>query len=143
MSINRVMVTGNLTKDPDTRQVASGMTVMTMRVAVNDRRKNSSTGQWEDSPNYFDVVMFGSRAESLSRFVKKGTKIAVDGKLRWSEWENPAGEKRSKIEIVADDVELLTPREGGAGATYGGGGGGGSAASPGPIEDLEGEEIPF
>lgn len=139
MSINRVMVTGNLTKDPETRQVASGMTVMTMRIAVNDRRKNSSTGQWEDAPNYFDVVMFGSRAESLSRFVKKGTKIAVDGKLRWSEWENPAGEKRSKVEIVADDVELLNPREGGAGTTYGGGG----AASSGPIEDLEGEEIPF
>lgn len=138
MSINRVIVSGNLTRDPELRQTAGGTSVLSIRMAVNDRRKNPSTGQWEDAPNYVDVTIFGQRAEALSKFLRKGIKIGVEGKLRWSEWENPAGEKRSKLEIVADEVELFSSREGGAGATFGAQGG-----AAGPIDDLGGEEIPF
>jgi single-strand DNA-binding protein len=111
MSINRVTLTGNLTKDAELRQSSGGMAIVKMRIAVNDRRKNSSTGQWEDSPNYIDVTMFGSRAEAVSRFLTKGKAIGIDGKLRWSEWEPEPGQKRSKLEVIADDIELLGGRD--------------------------------
>jgi single-strand DNA-binding protein len=146
MSINRVMVTGNLTRDPELRSTGSGMSILSMRMAVNDRRKNQQTGEWEDSPNYVDVTVFGARADALSRFLSKGSKVAIEGKLRWSEWESPGGEKRSKLEIVADDVEFLSSREGGGGGgSFGGGGGGsfGGGSKPAPEDDLGGEEIPF
>lgn len=140
MSINRVMMTGNLTRDPELRSTASGMSVLGLRMAVNDRRKNQTTGEWEDAPNYVDVTVFGARAEALNRFLSKGSKLAVEGKLRWSEWENQAGEKRSKLEVVADDVEFLSPRDSGSG---GGGGQGAQFSQQSPPSDLEGEEIPF
>jgi len=115
MSINRVVITGNLTRDPELRSTGSGMAVLQMRVAVNDRRKNAQSGEWEDFPNYVDVVVFGQRGESISRFLSKGSKVAVEGKLRWSEWEDKnSGDKRSKIEIIADDIEFMSSRnEGG------------------------------
>lgn len=136
MSINRVVISGNLTRDPELRTTAGGMPVLKLGIAVNDRRKNSQTGEWEDSPNFFDVVLFGQRGESLSRFLSKGTKLAVEGKLRWSQWETPEGDKRSKVEIVADDIEFMSSR--------GEGGGGGASYSPPaePASDI-GEEIPF
>jgi len=135
MSINRVVISGNLTRDPELRSTASGMSVLKLGVAVNDRRKNQSTGEWEDVPNFVDVTVFGARAEALSRFLNKGSKVAIEGKLRWSQWERD-GEKRSKLEVVADEIEFLSSRDGGSS---------GYAASPrdaGPMEDL-GEEIPF
>lgn len=139
MSINRVMITGNLTKDPELRSTGSGMSVLKLRVAVNDRRKNATSGEWEDFPNYFDVTTFAGRAEGLAKILHKGSKIAVDGKLRWREWESPAGEKRSGVEIIADDIEPLSPREGGG--TYEPSGG--VSAGSRPAGDLDGEEIPF
>lgn len=110
MSINRVCITGNLTRDPEVRSTAGGMAVLSMSVAVNDRMKNQQTGEWEDRPNYVDCTMFGARAESVSRFLAKGTKVAIEGKLRWSSWETPTGEKRSKLEVVVDEIEFLTTR---------------------------------
>jgi single-strand DNA-binding protein len=143
MSINRVCISGNLTRDPELRSTGSGMAILQLRMAVNDRRKNSQSGEWEDAPNYVDVVVFGQRAESLSRFLSKGSKIIVDGKLRWSEWDDKeSGKKRSKIEVVADDIDFASSRgEGG-----GGGGGGYSAPSSGgsaPAEPVFDEDIPF
>ena len=79
-------------------------------IAVNDRRKNAQTDQWEDVPNFFDVVIWGARGEGLARYLHKGMKVAVAGRLRWSSWQTSEGDKRSKVEIVADDVEFLTPR---------------------------------
>ena len=96
MSINRVIITGNLTRDPELRSTASGMPVLGFGVAVNDRRRNQQTGEWEDYPNFIDCTMFGARAESVSRFLSKGSKVAIEGKLRWSQWERD-GQKRSKI----------------------------------------------
>jgi single-strand DNA-binding protein len=113
MSINKVLISGNLTRDPELRATASGMPVLGLGVAVNDRRKNQSTGEWEDYPNFIDCTMFGTRAESVSRFLSKGSKITIEGKLRWSQWERD-GQKRSKIEVIIDEIEFLSPRDGGA-----------------------------
>ena len=113
MSINRVIISGNLTRDPELRATAGGMQVMSLGVAVNDRRKNQQTGEWEDFPNFVDCTMFGTRAESLARFLSKGTKVAIEGKLRWSQWERD-GQKRSKLEVVVDDLEFMSSRPQGA-----------------------------
>ena len=140
MSINRVVLSSNLTRDPELRSTAGGMAILKLGIAVNDRAKNQQTGEWEDRPNFFDVVVFGQRGESLSRFLSKGQKIAVEGKLRWSSWEKD-GEKRSKVEIIADDIEFMSSRDGGGG--FGGGGGRGTDyPAPGPGPEI-GDEIPF
>lgn len=111
MSINRVNISGNLTRDPELRTTAGGTAVLTFGVAVNDRRRNPQTGEWEDYPNYIDCVVFGNRAEPLSRFLSKGSKVAIEGKLRWSQWERD-GQKRSKIEVIVDEVEFMSSRQG-------------------------------
>ncbi len=114
MSINRVIVSGNLTREPEVRTTASGNPVMGFGIAVNDRRKNSQTGEWEDYPNFIDCTMFGARAQSVSRFLSKGSKVAIDGKLRWSQWETNEGQKRSKIEIIVDEIEFMSSISNGA-----------------------------
>lgn len=111
MSINRVNISGNLTRDPELRATQGGTSILSFGVAVNDRRRNPQTGEWEDYPNYIDCVVFGNRAEPLSRFLSKGMKVAVEGKLRWSQWERD-GQKRSKIEVIVDEVEFLSSRQG-------------------------------
>ena len=114
MSINRVIVSGNLTRDPEVRTTASGNPVMGFGIAVNDRRKNSQTGEWEDYPNFIDCTMFGARAQSVFRFLSKGSKVAIEGKLRWSQWETNEGQKRSKIEIIVDEIEFMSSISNGA-----------------------------
>lgn len=109
MSINKVILVGNLTRDSELRSTRSGTAVLSFSIAVNDRRKNSSTGEWEDVPNFFDCTLFGARADALARYMTKGIKVGVDGKLRWSQWEKD-GQKRSKVDVVVDNIELLTPR---------------------------------
>ena len=86
MSINRVVISGNLTRDAELRQTQSGSSILAFGVAVNDRRKNSQTGEWEDYPNYIDCTMFGPRAEKLAQYLTKGLKVAIEGKLRYSSW---------------------------------------------------------
>ena len=108
MSINRANISGNLTRDPELRATQGGTEVLSFSVAVNDRRKNQQTGEWEDAPNFIDCVMFGSRAVALSRILAKGVKVAVDGKLRQSTWETKDGSKRSKIEVVVDEVDIMS-----------------------------------
>ena len=112
MSINKVFITGNLTRDPELRETPSGFQVLNFGVAVNDRRKNNQTGQWEDYPNFVDCTMFGNRAGSVSRFLAKGSKVVIEGKLRWSQWEAQDGSKRSKLEVVVDELEFMTSRDG-------------------------------
>ena len=109
MSINRVALDGTLTKDPELRRTQSGMAILSLRVVFNDRRRNSETGEWADYPNYIDCTLFGGRAESLANYLSRGSKVGIDGKLRWSEWERD-GQKRNKIEIIVDDLEFLSPR---------------------------------
>ena len=110
MSINRVNISGNLTRDPEMRQTAGGTQILQFGVAVNDRRRNPQSGEWEDVPNYVDCVVFGGRAEPLSRFLSKGSKVAIEGKLRYSTWETKDGQRRSKLEVVVDDLEFFSPR---------------------------------
>ena len=120
MSINRVIISGNLTRDPELRQTQSGMAVLSFGVAVNDRRKNPSTGEWEDYPNFVDCTMFGARANSLANYLSKGTKVSIEGKLRWSQWERD-GQKRSKLEVIVDELEFMSSRNSNGGApSYGG-----------------------
>ncbi len=120
MSINRVIISGNLTRDPELRNTQSGMAVLSFGVAVNDRRKNPSTGEWEDYPNFVDCTMFGARANSLANYLSKGTKVSIEGKLRWSQWERD-GQKRSKLEVIVDEIEFMSSRNSnGGGSSYGG-----------------------
>ena len=121
MSINRVVLTGNLTRDPELRRTQSGMAILSFGIAVNDRRKNPQTGDWEDYANFIDCTMFGNRAESISNYLAKGNKVGLEGKLRWSQWERD-GQKRSKIEVIVDDLEFLTPRNQNSSGSYQGGG---------------------
>lgn len=110
MSINRVFVTGNLTRDAELRDTQGGTSYLRMGVAVNDRRKNPQTGKWEDVPNFVDCVMFGTRAEAIARYLTKGTKVAVDGSLRYSSWERD-GQRRSKLEVAVRDVEFMSRQQ--------------------------------
>lgn len=110
MSINRVVITGNLTRDAELRQTAGGTAVLGLGVAVNDRRRNPQTGEWEDVPNFIEATLFGARAEGLARYLVKGTKVAIEGKLRYSQWEKD-GQKRSKLEVVVDEIEFMSSRQ--------------------------------
>ena len=93
-NINRVVLTGNLTRDPELRSLPSGMSVCSLRIASNTRRKDSRTGEWEDKPNYFDVTVWGAQGENCARFLAKGRPVAIDGRLEWREWETQDGNKR-------------------------------------------------
>lgn len=145
MSINRVNITGNLTRDPELRSTAGGMAVLGFGVAVNDRRKNQQTGQWEDYANYVDCSMFGNRAEALSRILRKGMKVAIEGKLRYSSWEKD-GQRRSKLEVIVDEIEFMSQRQGAAAPAAAPvstpAPAPASAAVP-PAVDLYDEDIPF
>ena len=108
MSINRVNITGNLTRDPELRATAGGTQILAFGVAVNDRRKNPQTGAWEDVPNFMDCIVFGQRAEAVSRFISKGSKVAIEGKLRYSTWETKEGQRRSKLEVIVDEIDFMS-----------------------------------
>lgn len=120
MSINRVILTGNLTRDCELRRTQAGMAVMSFGIAVDDRRKNSQTGDWEDYANFIDCTMFGTRAEAVANYISKGSKVGLEGKLRYSTWENGEGQKRSKLEVIVDEIEFLSPRQGNQGGAQGG-----------------------
>lgn len=111
-SINIAAISGNLTRDPELRMTPGGTQVLNFGVAVDDRTKNQQTGEWEDRPNFIDCVLFGNRADALSRILRKGIKVAVSGSLRWSQWERD-GQKRSKVEVVADKVVLMQAQQDG------------------------------
>ncbi|HLB21345.1 MAG TPA: single-stranded DNA-binding protein [Solirubrobacteraceae bacterium] len=106
-NINRVVLTGNLTADPELRSLPSGASVCNLRIACNGRRKNSDSGEWEDKPNYFNIVVWGGPGENVARYLAKGSPVAIDGRLDWREWEVSDGAKRQAIEIVAELVQFL------------------------------------
>lgn len=112
MAINKATITGNITRDPELRQTQGGTSVLTIGVAVNDRRKNQQTGEWEDYPNFIDCTIFGNRAQSVSRFLSKGMKVAIEGKLNQSRWQAEDGTNRSKIGIIVDEIEFMSRQQG-------------------------------
>lgn len=105
--INRVNVTGNLTRDPELRATAGGTQVLSFGIACNDSTKDRHTGEWKEYPNFIDCTMFGTRAEALGRIMAKGQKVAIEGKLRYSSWEKD-GQRRSKLEVIVDEVILMS-----------------------------------
>jgi single-strand DNA-binding protein len=110
-NLNRVVLTGNLTHDPELRSTNSGTSVCSLRVACNTRRKNTATGEWQDKANYFNVSVWGAQGENCARFLAKGRPVGVDGRLEWRQWETPDGHKRQAVEIVADAVQFLGTRD--------------------------------
>jgi single-strand DNA-binding protein len=125
-NINRVVLTGNLTRDPELRSTPSGMSVCSLRIASNTRRKDNSTGEWADKPNYFSVTVWGAQGENCARFLSKGRPVCIDGRLEWREWQGQDGNKRESVEIVADAVQFL----GGRDDAPAGGNGNGSGFAP-------------
>jgi single-strand DNA-binding protein len=111
-NINRVVMTGNLTRDPELRNTPSGTAVCSLRVACNTRRKDAS-GEWVDKPNYFDVTVWGAQGENCATYLQKGRPVAIDGRLEWREWDDQSGNKRQSVDIIADSVQFLGSREGG------------------------------
>jgi single-strand DNA-binding protein len=120
-NINRVVLTGNLTRDPELRSLPSGMSVCSLRIASNTRRKDPSSGEWVDKPNYFDVTIWGRQGENAAQYLSKGRPVALDGRLEWREWQDKEGNNRQSVEIVADNVQFLSGREDGMGGGNGGG----------------------
>ena len=133
-NVNVVVITGNLTRDPELRHLGSGTAVCKLRVAVNSRRKDQS-GNWVDKPTYFDVTVWGAQGENCANYLSKGRPVAVEGRLDWREWEDQGGNKRQSVEIIANTVQFLGSRDGSGGGGNGSGGGGGGGFSP-PQSDV-------
>jgi single-strand DNA-binding protein len=111
-NINRVVLTGNLTRDPELRNTPNGTSICSLRLACNTRRRNSS-GEWIDKPNYFNITVWGPQGENCATYLQKGRPIAIDGRLEWREWEDQQGNKRQTVDIIADSVQFLGSRDGG------------------------------
>jgi single-strand DNA-binding protein len=126
-NVNVVVVTGNLTRDPELRSTPGGTSVCKLRVAVNSRRKDGQSGEWIDKPNYFDVTVWGAQGENCANYLAKGRPVAIEGRLDWREWDDKEGNKRQTVEIIANSVQFLGSRDGSGGEGGGGGNGGGFA----------------
>src|SRR3954465_5105852 len=112
-NINRVVLTGNLTHDPDLRSLPSGTSVCKLRAAGNTRR-NGQTGTWGDKPHHSDVTVWGQQGENCAQYLSRGRPVAIDGRLEWREFQDKeSGQKRQAVDIIADSVQFLGSREGG------------------------------
>ena len=146
-SYNRVILVGNLTRDPELRYIPSGTAVSEIGLAVNDRVKKE--GQWTDETTFVDVTLWARTAEIANEYLSKGSNILIEGRLKFDSWENNEGQKRSKLRVVADRMQMLGSRQGGReggreGSAAGETGETAAVGSPGggpqpPKED----EIPF
>jgi single-strand DNA-binding protein len=137
-NINRVVLVGNLTRDPELRHTPSGTAVCSLRLAVNTRRKDEA-GQWTDKPNYFDITVWGQQGENCAQYLAKGRSVAIDGRLEWREWEAQDGSKRQAVEVVADTVQFLGGRQEGEGTYVPAGATAGDDFPTSPADD----DIPF
>ena len=134
MSINKVIISGNLGQDAELRDVASnGNHVLNFSVAVTDRRRNQQTGEWEDHVNWVRCAIFGTRAEKLAQYLTKGTKVAIVGQLRTSDYNDKEGNKRTSTSVIVDDLEFMSRGEGGSSKP--------TAAPAAPA--VEEEDVPF
>jgi single-strand DNA-binding protein len=141
-NVNVVVITGNLTRDPELRHTGGGTAVCELRVAVNGRRKDQS-GNWVEKANFFDVVVFGGQGENCATYLSKGRPVAIEGRLDWSEWEAKDGSgKRQAVRIVANTVQFLGSRDGSGGGGNGNGGAGLSPQSDVPADTADFEPAP-
>jgi len=134
-NINRVVLTGNLTADPELRSLPSGTSVCSLRIACNTRRKDGASGEWVDKPNYFNVTVWGAQGENAARYLSKGRPVAIDGRLEWREWEAQDGTKRQATDIIADSVQFLGSRDAADGGGFAGNG------AP-PTQVSQGSDVP-
>ncbi len=137
-NINRVILTGNLTKDPEMRSTSGGLSICSLRIATNTRRKDGQTGDWVDKANFFDVTIFGRQGENAAQYLSKGRPVALDGRLEWREWQDKDGNKRQSVEIIADNIQFLGGRD-----DTGGGSGGGQSSGFTPQSDIPVETNDF
>lgn len=137
--INKVFLTGNLTRFPELRATAGGTQILSFSLAFNTSVRNKQTGEWEDRGNFIDCTIFGKRAEALSRYLTKGQKVAVTGELRYSTWEKD-GQRHSKLDVIVDDIVFMSQRQGGSQPTQ-------AAPAPQapmpPAVDPYDDDIPF
>jgi single-strand DNA-binding protein len=140
-NINRVVLVGNLTRDPELRHTPSGTPVCSLRLAVNTRRKDES-GQWTDKPNYFDITVWGQQGENCAQYLSKGRPVAIDGRLEWREWEAQDGSKRQAVEVVAESVQFLGGRQDSEAAAYVPAGATAGAGDDFPTSPAD-DDIPF
>jgi len=142
-NVNVVVITGNLTRDPELRHTGGGTAVCELRVAVNSRRKEGDN--WVDKPNYFDVVVWGAQGENCATYLQKGRPVAIEGRLDWREWEaKEGGGKRQAVQIIANTVQFLGSRDGGGGGGQGNGNGGGFTPQsdvPADTSDFQGAGV--
>lgn len=118
-NINIVALTGNLTKDPELRHTPGGTAVCSMRLAVGERYKDGSTGEWTDRANYFDITVWGNQGEACAQYLAKGRPVAIQGRLQWREWQADDGTKRQAVQVIAERVQFLRSREGENGGSSG------------------------
>jgi single-strand DNA-binding protein len=166
-NVNKVILIGRLTRDPECRTFSNGGKVANFGFAVTNRRKNQQTGQWEDEPMFIDCKVFnrgeaGKKADLVEQYLHKGNQVFLEGRLHLEQWDDKtSGQKRSKHVLYVDDFQFLEPKQDGANSSSGGGGGNyqrRSSAAPAPsapvhepsYDDMEpppgkdgGDEIPF
>lgn len=135
MSINSVHLTGNLTRDPELAATRNGTSVLKFGIAVNDAVKNNQTGEWEKRPNFIDCTMFGARAEAVNKYLHKGSKVSLTGRLHWSQWTDQNGGKRSKLDVTVNEIEFMSQASPNQGAQ--------SPAEPYVDASIYQEDIPF
>ncbi len=149
--INKVIIVGNLGQDPETRYMPSGSAVTNFTVATNESWKDKQTGEQRDRTEWHRVAMFNRLAEIAAEYLRKGSQVYIEGKLRTRKWQGQDGQDRYTTEIIADEMQMLGGRGGGGGGSFGGGGGGGGQGGqrsggsapqqPGP-DDFD-DDIPF
>jgi single-strand DNA-binding protein len=142
-NVNVVVITGNLTRDPELRSTGGGTSVCELRVAVNSRRKDGQSGQWVDKPNYFDVTVWGAQGENCANYLSKGRPVAIEGRLDWREWEAKDGGKRQAVQIIANTVQFLGSRDGSGGGSGGQGGEGNGNGFSSPSSDVPADNSDF
>lgn len=137
-NINRVILTGNLTRDPELHDTSGGSKVCRMRVACNSRVKIS--GEWTDKANYVDVACFGAQAENAHKYLAKGRAVAIDGRLDWNEWTTQEGQKRQSLSVIADSVQFLSDVHADGDSGHGPAVG---ATAQTPVSSAADDDIPF
>lgn len=143
--VNIVVLMCRLTKDPELRSLPSGTSLCALRVAFSTSWKNSSTGEWEDRPNYVDVTVWGNQGEACARYLRKGSQICVHGRLQWREWQTDGGNKRQAVDISAEQVQFVGGKrdDDGGGASQSSGSAQGEFASPSGGSGAVDDDIPF
>ena len=158
-SVNKVILVGNLGKDPEVRYTADGAAIANITLATTDTWKDKATGEKKEATEWHRVSFFGKLAEIAGQYLKKGRSVYIEGRIRTRKWQDKEGQDRYTTEIIADQMQMLGSREGmggpatdddgGGGRSYAGGGGGGGAAKPAPakkpagnFDDMD-DDIPF